>query len=145
MRHSLDTTIFDQIVSAETNPAAGANKTIVIPGQVRILPVALKFVLTTDANAANRQIIVVYNDDTRDYHTIGAPPVQTASLVREYNFVSGGFTPFVEATVDHRYVPLSPNLYIPANGEVRIEIVNNQAGDQLSAIVFTYLRWINPL
>ena len=145
MGHNLDYNIFDQVTVAITAPGAGNNLSFPAPGNCRILPVSLIFVLTTDANGANRTVRIEYDDGTNLFYRTANSYVQTASLVRQYCFGSGSMPPFTEATNDQRYGSLSPHVFLLANDTIETDITNIQAGDAITDAVLTYLRWVDPL
>lgn len=145
MAHNLHTAVFDQIITTATTPAAGADFTFTAPGQVRILPVSIKFQFVADANAANRNMRLVYNDGSRDYYFTSTRFNVTANETRIIQFSSGMFTPFIDEAAEDQYGPLSPNVYLEANDTIKSIVENIQVGDAISVIAVTYLRWIHGL
>lgn len=94
-------------------------------------PIAFAFVLTTDANAANRQVTVQLL--TPALHVIAAIPiasVQAASLVYTYTFMAQ----LSSATAVQALTVMSPlfNWIIPSSYIIRVGIGSAQVGDQIT-------------
>lgn len=89
--------------------------------------------LVTDANAANREVVLEYQDAAANRYAVhGSAVTQAASLTRDYYF--GALVPSVVTLVDGSHViPLSPHL-LPPTHKWLISVVNVQAGDQLSRV-----------
>lgn len=124
-------------------PAAGAMFSSEVGGGywTRLLSVHVR--LVTDANAADRTVLVEYRDDADlRYMVSGAPVTQPASTTTDWTF-----DPWqaqaeweVDATV---LVPLKPLLLLPSH-DFRVFVDNVQAGDQLSRIRFWRERFYPP-
>lgn len=116
-----------------TNPAAGASFTRTTDGNFYERYVAIGVRLVTDANVANREVVVQYRDpDGNVYNQAGINTVVAANLTADYFF--SAFTPEAVATVNSSaLVPLPPLLLLPTHS-MRLLVVNVQAGDQLSRI-----------
>lgn len=99
----------------------------------RLLSVHVR--LVTDANVANRTVLVEYRDDAdRRYMLSGAPVVQTASDTIDWTF--DVFQGQAEWEIDDTVVvPLKPMLLLPGH-DFRVFVDNVQAGDQLSLVRF---------
>ena len=91
--------------------------------------------LVTDANAADRQVLVEYRDDADNrYMVSGAPVTQSASDTVDWLF--DAFQAQAEWEVDGSVlVPLKPLLLLPGH-DFRVFVANLQVGDQLSRIRF---------
>jgi hypothetical protein len=108
---------------------------------VRYLSIFVR--LDTDANAANREVVVEYRsgEDLR-FGLYGAPVAWPANEVAEYAF--SAFQPRAEWEVDSSViVPLGP-LLLPLGSDMRIHVVNVQAGDQLDRVRFVRERFYPP-
>lgn len=117
------------------SPAAGAMFSSEIGGGfwTRLLSVHVR--LVTDANVANRTVLVEYRDDGDNRYMIsGAPVTQAASTTTDWTF--DVFQAQAEWTIDDTVVvPLKPLLLLPGH-DFRIFVDNVQATDQLSRIRF---------
>lgn len=134
---------FPQLVKG-TSPAAATDFTQEVAGTYYARLVSVFCRLVTDANAANREVVVEYRDqDANRYALAGASTVVTASATQDYAFCA--FQPEVVFPVDSTIlVPLPPILLGPTD-DFRIHLVNAQAGDQLSLIRFKWeLFYSNP-
>lgn len=116
-------------------PAAGASFTDRIPGQHAARLVTLFVRLVTDANVADRTVIVQYLDpEGNPVLVVGAPVTQSASATNDYAFQA--FLGRSDWPVgDTILVTLPPLLLIPTFSWT-ITIDNVQVGDQLSRIRF---------
>lgn len=124
------------------NPAAGADFTQAIERYwTRLVSVFVR--LDTDANVANREVVVEYRSgDTLRFALFGAPVTVPANDVVEYAF--SAFQPRAEWEVDSSViVPLGPQLLLPGQ-DFRIHVVNVQVGDQLDRIRFVQERFYPP-
>jgi hypothetical protein len=116
-----------------TNPAVATGFTYVVGTDYSERPTALSFVLTTDSNAANRQVGLALLDPAGA--TLAAVPVasvQAASLVYTYSFLaqlSSGST--VQAL---RVMSPLFSWIIPPSYQLAVTIGSVQAGDQITAI-----------
>ena len=93
--------------------------------------------LVTDANVANRQVVLEYDDAGGNrYALMGSAVVQAASLTIDYCF--SAYQPAVVQLVDtSQLIPLQQQLLRPSD-VWKLHIVNVQAGDQLSRIRFVW-------
>ena len=107
----------------------------------RLLSVHVR--LVTDANAADRQVVLEYRDiQDQRFDLMGINATQAASLTADYVF--SAFQPGVVATVDSSsLIPLHPTLLYPGC-DFRLFVVNVQAGDQLSRVRFQLERFYPP-
>jgi hypothetical protein len=125
------------------NPAAGAD--FVQEGDsgyfVRYLSVFCR--LDTDANVANREVVVEYRSgENLRFGLYGAPVTWPANEVAEYAF--SAYQPRAEWEVDSSViVPLGPVL-LPLGSDMRIHVVNVQATDQLDRVRFVRERFYPP-
>lgn len=123
-----------------TSPAAGADFSVQFGGQFfqRIVSVVVK--LVTDGTAANREVVVSYEDAGGNrFGLCGINATVAASSTAYYAF--SAFQPEVVATVDSTaLVPLHPLILRPTD-VFKIHVVNIQATDQLSAIRYVQERF----
>src|SRR3972149_5459315 len=118
----------EPLYKTASNPAAGAN--LAIDGLARVIwkPIAVKFVLTTDVNAANRRMILQIG---ADFAEIIAQTVQTASLAWTYYFTIGAQLDQLTGT---KYTLGLPEIDLPSLATIYTAIENKQAGDQISSV-----------
>jgi len=104
---------------------------------------SIYMVLTTDVNAANRTLRIKFYDGTRE--TIFAIPnqIQIASLACPYYFAQGYTNTNIPATEVFRSGALPINYIFPNTWTISSDLHNVQAGDQLSNIVITWLRYLS--
>lgn len=72
-----------------TDPAANTEISETVPTGARWRPRSIRFVLVTDANAANREVALVLDDGTNAYARIASGATQVASLTHGYTFARG--------------------------------------------------------
>ena len=122
------------------SPAAGADFTQAVEGQVYVRLVSVFCRLVTDATVAAREVVVEYRDaaDLR-FGLSGAPVTVAASTTVDYAFsVFQGQADWPADTTI--LVPLAPVLLLPT-WDFRLHIVNVQATDQISRIRYTWERF----
>jgi len=125
------------------NPAAGADFAQEVDAGYLTRLVSLFVRLDTDANVANREVVVEYRSgDNLRFALFGAPATLPANDVMEYAF--SVYTPRAEWEVDSSVVvPLGSQLLFPSQ-DFRIHVVNVQVGDQLDRIRFVWERFYPP-
>lgn len=116
------------------NPAAGVNLNIDGTARVMAYPIAINFTFTTDANVANRRMILKLGSDTFDFVVVIAQTVQTASLAWKYFFNLDGQ---LDQLTGLNYMLRLPRIVCPSSIVIDTAIENIQVGDQISAF-----RWI---
>ncbi len=139
--HSLNRDVADYRATSGANPAAGADFTQLLPQNAFHQIIQVQFVLTTDANAANRVATVGAGTGAGMRFECMAPAVQTASLGIQYTFCVG-IAPIDHITNGVRQTSPLPDWMIVHGGQnLHIDIVNKQAGDQISAILYALRTW----
>lgn len=130
-----------QEVTLGTSPAAGANFALANSGLQDSRLLSVTFKLVTDANAANRYVSVDYNDGNGHlFVRNGIQGAVTAGTTALFSFNS--HRTVSEANANNEvFAPLQPAL-IQSTQSIGINIVNIQAGDQLSQIVMLWERYI---
>lgn len=121
-------------------PAAGADFVLAITGSFFARLVSLFCRLTTDANVAAREVVVEYRDGAGlRYALFGAPVTVAASDAVDFSF--SAYHGQAEWAVDGSVlVPLGPQLLLPTH-DLRVHVVNAQAGDQLSDVRLVWERF----
>lgn len=120
-------------------PAAGANFSLTTPGRAGWKLLSLTFKLVTDANAANRSVTVDADDGNgKLFASNGMQGVVLASTTALFSFQANRGTS--EANVNNQlFVPLLPVIF-EGGQKLQINVLNKQAGDQLSNIVAMFER-----
>lgn len=114
-------------------PAAGANFSIVPDTAAHWLIWTIRFTLATDANVANRHVVMTVANGTNDFQRYHAGSVQAASLTHNYQGSpgeQGNATTGVEASI---HFPVS-GIWIPQGYTLASAVANIQATDQISDI-----------
>lgn len=126
-----------------TQPAAGAEINETVPTGALWRFISIRNNLVTAVAVANRQVHVVFSQDTSGLARISSPVNQAASLGWVYDTHIGVqfYTP-IDAT--EVYMPLPANLIVHAAGTHTTQTTNIQAADQWSAPVITIEEWIVP-
>lgn len=132
----------ERIIAA--SPAVATDFTQNVDGQFYARLVGVFCRLVTDANAANRQVVVDYRDVAGNRYDVSGPnAVQAATLTVDYCF--SAYAPEEKTAVDGTtIVPLHPLLLLPTD-QFRIHVAAVQAGDQLSRIRFTWERFYSDV
>lgn len=118
---------------AFTTPAAGASFTHTCDGRYYTRFVSIRAKLVTDANVASRQLVCEYLDPSdRIFMTHGGALTVAASTTVYFYFQT--MTDTAEWEVNSSViVPLTPVL-LPPTFKLKLNLVNVQAGDQLSQV-----------
>ena len=125
-----------------TDPAAAAEISETVPANTLWKLRALRIVLVTDANAANRGILVDLNDGANSYHRTRQPDVQTASLTRQYNYsLATYFLSVVNFTEFHNVLP---DVILAAGHVFQTVTGSIQAGDDYGAPQYEVEAWHDP-
>ena len=134
-------------IIAGTSPAAGAGFELKLDSRFVWRFLAVKFQITTDANAANRVVTFDYADGNGTvFCTNGAGLLVTASTtalvfqgashrgLAEWTSSGSSLTPV--------WFPIEP-MYLVGSQRVQINVASVQAGDQLSAITLVAEQFTN--
>jgi len=116
---------------AGTNPAANAEISETVPTGARWRVHALVFTLVTDATAANREVVLTFDDGTTVYYATTPAANQAASLTRRYGAAAGGVRG-AAATAAEIAIAL-PDLWLPAGHRLQTVTTNLQVTDNYGA------------
>lgn len=94
---------------------------------------SLRFQLVTDANVADRAVMLSQTDGSNEYLRTAAVAVQAASLTRVYSAQPGTQAPGAVGTFIGIHAP-ADGFWLPNGHSLIVTIENVQAGDQISAI-----------
>lgn len=94
---------------------------------------ALTFQVVTDANAANRAVMLTVSGGATGYRVLPAVAVQAASLTRVYSGSEGVSGAVAVGTCIPLVFP-EGGIWLPNGHSLAISVENVQAGDQISLI-----------
>jgi hypothetical protein len=123
-----------------TNPAANTEISETVPTGARWRLVSFRAALVTDANAANREVALTFDDGTNVYMEAHAGVNQAASLTRQYT-ASIGAVRGAAATGTGILIAL-PEVVLPAGHRIRTSTTNRQATDDWSAPQYLVEEWL---
>jgi len=122
------------------SPAAGANATVVVPGQFGYRVLGALATLTTDANAANRLVsidVINANSSTRLRNPM--PATTPASQTNVKYVWSCAWANGISVTNGPLIAPVN-ELLVPPSWSVQFTVDNKQVGDQLAALSLVVLK-----
>ncbi len=126
------------------DPAAGTNFTYTTPANLRLKVRGLAFHLTTDANAANRNILIYSDDSNGNKNYIVANTTNiTAGLDIDISLHPGArnSSSIVNSSIE---MALSYSLILVPGDTINSFIINKQATDQITAINLQVEAFILP-
>ena len=107
--------------------------------------ISVRIRLTTDATVTNRRMVIVFGGIADDDYLVAAPMQQIATRTYDYYFGIGvgiqGVT--INDTIANLSLPIGLRLGYPE--QLRTEIINFQAGDQIMMSNIRYRSWIDPV
>lgn len=114
------------------NPAAGASLVRKVPGETFEQPISFRYTLATSAVAANRfpGISFLDGDGATFLHVQSSVAVLASSTVNMNFFVTAGVMSFA-ASGDN--IAVLPGILMPPGFQLRADVANIDAGDQISA------------
>lgn len=122
-----------EYVSVAT-PAAASNASFTVDGKFAIRVIAARLSITTDANAANREVTLDFIDArgvTRARNGGGTVvTANTTAALFDWNYQLGTAT---SVTNGSRFLPLAP-LFLYPGFVVTFAVSNKQAADQISGL-----------
>ena len=125
-----------------TAPGAGNEISETVPVGTRWKLLAVLLNLATDANAADRGVLLNLGTGGANFHRTRQPDVQAANLSRTYNYALGTFfLPTVNFTEYHNILP---DIILPALSTIVTITGSIQAGDIYSTPSFLVEEWIEP-
>lgn len=114
-------------------PAAGANLSIIPDTAAHWLLFSLRFRFVTDANVANRHVVLTVQNGDDESIRLPAGSLQAASLDITYSAFPTGRAATTVGTQGGVAWP-ERGLWIPQGWSFQSEVINIQVGDQLSEI-----------
>lgn len=129
-------------IRTQAAPAAGADLSRTVPNGEAWEILSIRFSLDTDANVANREILIFFLVDDEVVLATGPNFLQTAGLTVFYNVAAFGFAGALGTVTPEQTCPIPPGLSFRPNAEIIVSVNNVQAGDQISE---TFFYIVNPL
>lgn len=124
------------------NPVAAAEIIETVPTNTFWKLRAMQFTLVTDANAANRGVLVALDDGVTSYHETRQFDVQIASLSRVYSYSVGTY--YLADALFGAYFNVLPKLVMAAGHRWRTVTGSIQAGDDYGAPQYLVEAWHDP-
>jgi len=123
-----------------TQPAAGANAAVSVPGQYGLVVLGARATLTTSATVANRLVsldIINANSSTRLRNP--APATIPASTTNQRYEFNAAYTTGASITNGPMAVPVN-DLLVPPGWTVQVTVDNIQTGDQLASVSMVVVK-----
>lgn len=114
-----------------TDPAANVEISETVPTGARWKLHAIALTLVTDATAADREVILTFDDGTTVYYAAAPAANQAASLTRRYSAGRGGVRGISLAGLEIAIA--LPDLWLPAGHRIRTATTGRQATDNFGA------------
>jgi hypothetical protein len=142
LQSNLNTDHFDLVTATPANPAAGNALHFPVPDNSRIQLLSGDFTYVSDANVANRLMIVWVVSPLQGVQHGIAKGVQTASETCRYHFTTGISGEDALAAHGKQAAALPDDMIAIIGDEIRIIAHDIQATDQISDIVLRFKQWI---
>jgi hypothetical protein len=114
-----------------TDPAANTEISETVPTGARWRPLSMRFPFVTDANVANREVAVTFDDGTTVYYEAHSGVNQAASLTRQY---TAALTNLRGAAATGTGILIAlPDIQLAAGHRIRTATTNRQATDNYGA------------
>ena len=128
-------------VISGTNPAANVEVLETVPTNAAWKLKSVMFTLVTDANAANRGVMIAFDDGTTLYHQVAPIVAHAASETRDY--VGGvGMPPRIGTTYLNAIMLDLPDLIMAQGHRWGTNTINRQAGDDYGVPAYQVEEWI---
>lgn len=124
-----------------TQPAAGAGLAMSPVSRARSELIVLSFKLTTDANAADRQVVLKASTGVFKVYMGASFVLQPASQVYQYIF-GVGLTASTAAVNDYVLVPIVPKMLVVHTFSWELIVENIQATDQMGDVFIHEKYWV---
>lgn len=125
---------------AGSNPAANTEIVETVPAGARWRLQSIRFALTTDATAANREVAITFDDGTTVYAEAHSGANQAASLTRQYTAARVGVRG--AAATGTGILIAIPDLVLPAGHRISTATTNRQATDDFGAPQLLVEEWL---
>lgn len=110
-----------------TDPAAGLQINETVPTGARWRLLSVNATLSTNATAANRNVLFAVDDGSDNLIIIPAPNTQVANEGKEYTWAAWGTVQ--DSIVNRVTVPLPNEVWLQAGSRIGTAVVGMQAGD----------------
>jgi len=132
-----------RIIKVQDTVVNDTNKTFTVPTGKKWKLLYGRIDLTTDANVANREIRMNFDDDAgASIYSPRALNVQTASTSERYNL--GQFADVSEPTAGNHYIPIPVNSILLEDFSINILASAGQAGDDMNISLIIEESDMNP-
>lgn len=130
---------FDNFFFEDVDGLAGSNQSLANPDKADFQLVHLQTQFDTDANAADRTVLLTVLQNTIPFTFAASPVIQTASKTWFYHF-SLGINNYTHASGKRIFVPLPDRLRLNGSALITLVALDKQAGDR-----FTNTRTVRNL
>ena len=125
--------------TASSDPAANTEHSVTVTtGQIWEIT-SLNFSLVSDANVANRRVVVTFDDGTTVFAKASAGAVQVASTTINYTFAVGSQSQAALVGTDLQ-VALPSGLFLPGGYRIKTVTANLQATDNYGVMTIYGVR-----
>lgn len=138
--NSFDSNIYFIDSMAIASPGVGNDWSGNSPNRVQSEILHFHVTLATDANAADRYVhfyLGLLSESPSMGFTIEAA---TASTLHHINFMQG-ITPYYNSSEGRHFIPIPPGILLDDSNSLNIQLINKQAGDQLSDLNVIFKIW----
>lgn len=123
-----------------TQPSAGAEISETVPTGARWELLTFKTQLVTDANVANRVVLLSLDDGSNVYYRVSANVNHAASSTFQYQFLQGFATPAI-SQIAAIQAPIPANNRMAGGHRIKTVTASIQVGDQYSALQYLVREW----
>ena len=124
-----------------TDPAADTEIIETVPARRRWKILSIRFLLTTDANVADRINNLTIDDGTIALLYLVPPSVHPASTSFRYNYANFDSP---QAPLNDQYLIQLPPLILSPGYRIQTSTINMQAADNYTAPQLLVEEWIDP-
>lgn len=139
-RNASDSAVFNVHHGHAHVPVLGTDGEFSPPTDSRATLIVLSTRLVTDANVADRQIVIAVQSPTRTVRIANSFVLQPANTTYDYIF-GIGLTSSVNAINNNVTVALTPEVYLLDDWKWRINVNNIQVGDDLQGLYMHQKVW----
>ncbi len=138
--HILDRNETGLVTVQLPNPAPGSPLAWNVPEYTNILPISVRFLLTTSATVANRHVLICGRRGGGLFCCSPAPALQLASLGINYYFSNCVLGLDAQTDNDFQSGCLSQNFVLSHGEELVINVFHLDGTDQISGTLLRYLQ-----
>jgi hypothetical protein len=142
MGNPLDFTTADVITLTPSNPAAGADLSILVPVKTIIMPISLSITFNTAAVGGSRLMRFAAFDGVSFIHNWASSVTQIANMTRDYYSALGILDQDQGANGTGIYLSLPDKMLLRFGDSIQTRTHGMNAADQISDPIIRYLQWI---